>query len=184
MQGQSRLWQPGGTTATEGDRSPLVTNFNKVWRLNQADHLPRLARSVSSANSRVDPNRPLTLQYCPRRYDYRCWPTLLHVLTHHSGQLLFRLGYRVYLAQFCIVAEFLKRGTLWHPGTPTDFFLRVANDQYERLCGRGGQVIRREKVLSTFHLCTRTWRSICKVSGCSKRRRLIPSNHFVVYQTR
>jgi len=125
-QGQSRLWQRGGTIATEGDRSPLVTNFNKVWRLSQANHLPRLARSVSSANSRVDPNRPLTLQYCPRRYDYRCWPTLLHVLTHHSGQLLFRLGYRVYLAQFCIVAEFLKRGTLWHPGTPTDllFFAR------------------------------------------------------------
>jgi len=34
-----------GTRGTiEGDRSPLVTKFNKMWRLSQADHLPRLAR--------------------------------------------------------------------------------------------------------------------------------------------
>ena len=27
----------------EGGRRPLVTNFNKMWRSSQADHLPRLA---------------------------------------------------------------------------------------------------------------------------------------------
>src|SRR5260221_14786446 len=73
-------------------------------------------------------------------------------------------------------------GILWHPGTPMDlrFLLSVANDQHEMVCGHAGRVIRHEKMQSGCFTCTRELGGgTCKVSGCPKRRGLMP-NQFVV----
>jgi len=161
----------------EGDQSPLVTNFNKMWRLSQANHLPRLAQLALCQLA-------LTDLWC-------CSTVLADVIigvvanapacfdASFRVNFFFRLGYRSIRPNF---VEFLKCGTLWHPEHPrTYFFRRVVSDQYECVCGCGCQVIRREKCCLRFIRACELGGGTCKVSGCSNRRRLrlIP-NHFVV----